>query len=218
MTSSRAARPRHAPTRVVGLTGSIGMGKTTTARQLRGMGFPVYDADAVVHRLLARGGAAVPRVRTHFPEAVRNNRVDRAVLGQIVYNNPQALAQLESLLHPLVNAARDAWIAARQKDGEPVVFLDIPLLFEVGWDRACDAVIVVTAPEAVQTQRVLARPGMTRQRLQDILSHQMADADKRARADFLVNTGEGLAHSRRDLRRILECVLSPTFRTRKKAC
>lgn len=208
-------QPALPPTKVIGLTGSIGMGKTTTARQLRGMGFPVYDADAVVHRLLARGGAAVPLVRTHFPAAVRDNRVDRAVLGQLVYQDPQALARLESLLHPCVNAARDSWIAAKRRAGAPVVFLDIPLLFEVGWDRYCDAVMVVTAPESVQTARVLARPGMTRKRLADILSRQMPDAEKRASADFLINTGEGLARSRRDLREVLGRILSPTFRKRK---
>lgn len=176
----------------VGLTGSIGMGKSTAAGMLRRLGAPLFDADAEVHRLLGPGGAAVAAVEAAFP-GVRNaaGAIDRRKLGEQVFGRPEALRRLEAILHPAVRNAELAFIARGRARRLDLVVLDIPLLFETQADRLCDAVIVVSAPAWLQRERVLRRPGMSPARLAGILSAQMADRDKRRLADFVVETGLG---------------------------
>lgn len=197
-------RRRHRRPIVLGLTGSIGMGKSTAADMLRRMGVPLHDADAAVHRLMARGGAAVPEIARAFPDAVVDGAVDRGRLGALVFNDRAALRRLEAILHPRVRQAARDFIKRQRRRGVPVVVLDIPLLFETGGERLCDAVVVVSAPRFVQEARVLRRPGMTRERLARIRAQQLPDAEKRRRADFIVETGLGKLHTLRRLRRIVK--------------
>ena len=199
----QASRTRRRPV-VLGLTGSIGMGKSTAAAMLRSMGLAVHDADAAVHRLMARGGRAVPAIAEAFPEAIRDGAVDRRVLGPRVFEDPAALKRLEAILHPMVRAEAHRFIGARRYRGDDLVVLDIPLLFETGGETLCDAVAVVSAPRFVQEARVLTRPGMTREKLAGIRAQQLPDAEKRRRADFVVPTGLGRLHSLRSLRRIVK--------------
>lgn len=188
---------------VLGLTGSIGMGKSTVAAILRRLRVPVHDADAAVHRLLARGGAAVAKVAAAFPDALGAGAIDRTALGRIVFDNPAALARLERILHPLVRNEEARFLAAQRRAGETIVALDIPLLFETGGEKRCDAVIVVTAPRRVQRGRVLGRRGMTAAKLAGIEARQLSDAEKRRRADYLVPTGLGKRESFRRVARIV---------------
>jgi dephospho-CoA kinase len=188
---------------VVGLTGSIGMGKSTAAALLRRLGVPVHDADAAVHRLLGRGGAAVKAVAAAFPGTARKAGIDRAALGRRVFGDAASLRRLEDILHPLVRADTDRFLRRMAARRVPLVVLDIPLLFESGGARRCDAVIVVSAPAFLQRARVLARPGMSEARLAAILAKQMPDGEKRRRADFVVPTGLG---RRLTLRRLAEIV------------
>lgn len=171
---------------LLGLTGGIGMGKTTTAAKFAAHGVPVWDADAAVHRLYAPGGAAVPGVGALFPSAVTAAGIDRKLLSQLLAAAPRRLAELEAVVHPLVADDRAAFVAAHAD--APVVLLDIPLLFETGADAQMDGVAVVSAPAEVQRERVLSRPGMTPETLDLILSRQMPDADKRARATWIIPT------------------------------
>jgi dephospho-CoA kinase len=193
--------------RVLGLTGGIGMGKSTVLRALRRSGLAVWDADRAVHRLYARGGAAVAAVAALVPEAVRDGAVDRAALGAAVLADRSLLARLEALVHPLVRRAEARFIAAARRARARAAVLDIPLLYETGGERRVDAVIVVSAPRAVQLRRVLARPGMTQERLAAILARQMPDREKRRRADLVVPTGLSrgfaLARLRRGLPRLM---------------
>lgn len=186
---------------VIGLTGSIGMGKSTAADMLRTMGVPVHDSDAAVHGLLARGGAGVAPVAARFPEAFNHKAqaIDRAALGKVIFADDDKRRALEGILHPLVRSAQDAFIRAQQRAGRDMVALDIPLLFETGAEQRVDVTIVVTAPAHIQRQRVLARPGMTEEQFQARLSRQMSDAEKRRRADYVVQTGIGRAHTQRAL-------------------
>lgn len=170
----------------LGLTGGIGMGKTTTAAMFARRGVPVWDADAAVHRLYATGGAAVEPVAALFPSALGPEGIDRAVLKGLLAEAPGRLAQLEAVVHPLVAADRAAFLADRA--GAPVVLLDIPLLFETGADAYMDGIAVVSAPPEIQRARVLARPGMDEGTLSLILSRQMSDADRRARATWIIPT------------------------------
>ena len=170
----------------LGLTGGIGMGKTTTAAMFARRGVPVWDADAAVHRLYAKGGAAVGPVAALFPSALGPEGIDRAVLKGLLAEAPDRLAQLEAVVHPLVAADRAAFLADRA--GAPVVLLDIPLLFETGADAYMDGIAVVSAPPEIQRARVLARPGMDEGTLSLILSRQMSDADRRARATWIIPT------------------------------
>ena len=188
---------------VLGLTGSLGMGKTTAAAMLRTLGVPVHDADRAVHRLLARGGAAVAPVTAAFPGVEKGGAIDRTALGRRVFGNPQELRRLERILHPLVRREEQQFLKRMRARRVPVVALDIPLLFETGGERRCDKVIVVTAPPFIQRARVMARPGMTEARFRAVLAQQMPDAEKRRRADFVVPTGLGRAVTQRHLRRIL---------------
>jgi dephospho-CoA kinase len=179
---------------VIGLTGSIGMGKTETARMFARLGVPVHNADAAVHELYEPGGAAVPLIAQAFPDCVSHGRVDRSCLAARV-RDTAALARLETIVHPLVALAQQAFIAQAAEDGAEMVVLDVPLLYETGAEARMDAVVVVTAPEDVQRMRVLARPGMTEAMLDRILERQMPDVEKRGRAHFVVETGTGFDHA-----------------------
>ena len=189
---------------VLGLTGSIGMGKSTTAALFRSLGAPVHDADATVHGLY-RGGAA-PLIETAFPGTVVDGVVDRAALGRQVLGRPERLKELERLVHPLVREAEMAFLARAAAGGALLAVLDIPLLFETGGDARCDAVVVVTAPPEVQRERVRARPGMSDEKLAAILAQQMPDARKRGKAHFLVDTSRGLDAAERQVRAILRAL------------
>lgn len=187
---------------VLGLTGSIGMGKSTTAKLFRDEGIPVFDADAAVHDLYA--GAAVSQIGKRFPSAVKNGVVDRAMLAQSVIGNADALADLEKIIHPLVRSAELDFIQHHRGRGSKIVLLDIPLLFESDGDALCDKIIVVTAPADVQRERVLARDGMTLEKYNGLLARQMSDADKRAKADFIVFTDKGIEDARQQVRKVLQ--------------
>ena len=189
---------------VLGLTGSLGMGKTTTARFFAEEGVPVHDADAVVHRLYE--GEAVSAIEAAFPGTTAAGKVDRDKLAARVLGDDAALKRLEAIVHPLVHAAERRLLAEAAARGEKVAVLDIPLLFETGSDRRVDAVVVVSAPPEVQRARVLARPGMTVGKLEAILAKQMPDAEKRRRADFVVDTSRGFEAARAQVRAILDAV------------
>ena len=190
---------------ILGITGSIGMGKSTAAGMVRRLGVPVHDADRVVHGLLARGGAAVRAVEAAFGAGVIDDgAVDRPRLGARVFGDPQALKALEGILHPLVRLAERRFLALSAARREPLVALDIPLLFETGAERRLDATLVVTAPAFVQRARVLARRGMSGEKLDAILKRQTPDREKRARADFLLMTGLGKGPALRRLVRIVK--------------
>ena len=188
---------------VVGLTGSIGMGKSTTSAMFRDEGVPVYDADAAVHEIYAPGGAAVGPIEAAFPGVTGPNGIDRALLSARVVGKPEELKRLESIVHPLIGQSRAAFFEDAVAKGADIVVLDIPLLFETGGEKAVDAVVVVTAPADVQRSRVLGREGMDEAKLDAILARQMADAEKCARAHFVVDTGQGLDHARAQVRNIL---------------
>lgn len=179
---------------VVGLTGSIGMGKSATARMFAEAGVPVHDSDEAVHRLYA--GAAAPLVEAAFPRTTVDGVVDRARLGGHVLGNPEALKKLEAIVHPLVRADADAFLARHRAAGAPLAMLDIPLLFETGGRERVDKVVVVSAPADIQRARVLARPGMTEQKLEQILARQVPDARKRRLADFVIDTGHSFEQTR----------------------
>jgi dephospho-CoA kinase len=190
----RVGQPGRKPL-LVGLTGSIGMGKTETARLFAGLGIPVYSADDVVHALYDKGGAAVERIGRAFPGTVRDGRVDRERLSARLVGDESAFKRLESIVHPLVREAERDFLAAAEKRGEALVVLDIPLLFETGGDSRMDAVIVVSAPASVQRRRVLARAGMTVEKLEAVHARQVPDAEKRAKADFVIETDKGQEHA-----------------------
>ncbi len=194
--------------KIIGLTGSIGMGKSTIAAMFAALGVPIFDADAAVHTLYAPGGRAVPLIRAVFPEAVRpNGSVDRAVLGQHMRSDPLNLEVLTSFIHPWVGDMRRAFLEAARAAGAEAVLFDIPLLFETGGESQVDATIVVSAPESVQRERVLARPGMTDALFESLLSRQMPDAKKRKRADYVISTANGRDGSRAVVERILTEIL-----------
>lgn len=186
---------------ILGLTGSLGMGKSTTAKFFAAEGVPVHDADAAVHRLYE--GEAVPLIEAAFPGTTAAGKVDRDKLAQRVLGDATAIAELEAIVHPLVAAARDDFLRETENSGAPLAVLDIPLLYETGGDRLCDAVVVVSAPAELQRQRAFERPGMTQEKLAAILAKQMSDAEKRARADFVVDTSQGFEAARAQVREIL---------------
>jgi dephospho-CoA kinase len=188
---------------VIGLTGSIGMGKTTTAALFAEAGAKIYDADAEVRGLYAPGGAAVAPIEAAFPGATHDGAVDRTLLSQRVLSDPAALARLNAIVWPLMRGARATFFDLAKEGKAPCVVLDIPLLLESGGERGLDAVVVASAPAATQRERVLARQGMTEAKFDAILAAQMSDAEKRAKADFVVDTGQGIEHARRQVAGIL---------------
>ncbi|HWC63983.1 MAG TPA: dephospho-CoA kinase [Rhizomicrobium sp.] len=191
---------------VIGLTGSIAMGKSQTAGLFAEEGIPVHDADAVIHQLYGKGGAAVDKIAAAFPEAVKDGAVDRKILSGLVATNPDALKRLEMLVHPLVAASREAFEAAARARGDDIVLLDIPLLFETGLEGTLDAVVVASAPGRVQRERALARPGMSEEKFAALVSRQMPDVEKRARAHFVVVTDKGVEHARQQVKMILAAI------------
>lgn len=186
---------------VLGLTGSIGMGKSTAAKMFREAGVPVHDSDEAVHRLYA--GKAAPLIEAAFPGVTRDGTVDRALLGQRVLGDAAALKALEGIIHPLVRADADAFLAGNREAGEPLAVLDIPLLFETGGRGRVDKVVVVSAPAEQQRERVLARHGMTEEKFESILAKQVPDAEKRRLADYVVDTGSGFDVTREAIRAII---------------
>jgi len=197
---------------VLGLTGSIGMGKSTAAKFFAEAGVPVHDADAAVHRLYE--GAAVAPIERAFPGVSSGGKVDRDKLAQRVLGNASALRQLEAIVHPLVRVDSERFLADAERNGAPVVLLDIPLLFETKGEDRVDAIVVVSAPTEMQRERILSRPGMTAEKFEAILAKQMPDAEKRARADFIVDSSQGLDYARAQVHAILQKV--PALPIRRK--
>ena len=195
---------------VVGLTGSLGMGKSTTAGFFAEEGVPVHNADATVHRLYA--GEAAPMIETAFPGTTVGGVVDRDRLARRVLGDTEALRRLETVVHPLVRREEERFLAAAQAAGAAVAVLDIPLLFETGGDKRCDVVVVVSAPAAVQHARAMERPGMTEEKFQAIIAKQVPDSDKRRRADFVVDSSQGLDSARAQVRAILRQVAGMPLR------
>jgi dephospho-CoA kinase len=189
--------------RVIGLTGSIGMGKSTTAAMFREAGIPVYDADAAVHAAYDVGGIAVEPVGKAFPGVVKAGRVDREALRQAVLGSPEALKRLNAIVHPLIGRDRAGTFEAAKASGADMIIMDVPLIFETGGEKNMDAVIVVSAPADMQRERVLAREGMTPERLEAILAQQVPDAEKRARAHYVVDTSQGLEAARAQVAKII---------------
>lgn len=189
---------------ILGLTGSLGMGKSTTATFFAEEGVPVHDADAAVHRLYA--GEAAPLIEEAFPGTTVDGKVDREKLGKAVLSNEGAIKKLERIVHPLVRADEERFLREAEQSGAKVAVLDIPLLFETGGDRRCDAVVVVSAPAEVQRARAFERPGMTDAKFQALLAKQMPDAEKRARADFVVDSSRGFEAAHEQVREILRKV------------
>jgi dephospho-CoA kinase len=195
---------------ILGLTGSVGMGKSVTAKFFAEEGVPVHDADAAVHRLYE--GNAVAPIEAAFPGTTADGKVDRVKLGNRVLGDPAALLSLERIVHPLVRRQEERFLAEAEKGGAPIAVLDIPLLFETGGQKRCDAVVVVSAPAEVQRERVMARPGMTAEKFAAILAKQMPDAEKRAKADFIVDSSKGFEAAQQQVRDILASIR--TKRTR----
>jgi dephospho-CoA kinase len=201
---------------MVGLTGSIGMGKSETLKLFRRLGIPVYDADAAVHALYEKGGAAVAPIAASFPEAVRDERVDRVRLAQRVAVDEAAFKRLEAIVHPLVRQIQNDFLDRVAASGEDIAVLDIPLLYETGGDKRMDAVVVVSAPQEIQRARVMSRPGMTLEKLESIHARQVPDAEKRAKADFVIETGEGIEHAFAEVKRVA-AALKARAAARKKS-
>lgn len=196
---------------VLGITGSIGMGKSTVSRMLVDMGIPVHDADAAVHKLLAADGAGVAPVGALFPEALKQDElgrdyIDRQTLGRSVFADRQKKKALEDILHPMVRAESDAFKDENRKKGVAMVALDIPLLFETGGENRVDVTICVSAPNDVQRERVLARPGMTAEKFDRIVAGQLPDAEKRRRADYVIETGCDIEETKRQVQRVIDAI------------
>lgn len=201
---------------VIGLTGSIGMGKSVTAGLFRDAGCPVWDADQAVHGLYAPGGAGTGPVAEAFPEVMDpEGGVDRRRMAARVQSDPEAFARLEAIVHPLVGADRERFLTAARASGAKAAVLDIPLLFETGREHDVDAVVVVSAPAHVQRARVLSRPGMTPERFEALHARQIPDAEKRARADFVIDTSRGVEPARAEVRYVLARVTAPGWRSRR---
>lgn len=197
----------------VGLTGSIGMGKSTVLSMFAGEGAATWNADDAVHRLYAKGGAGTKMVATRFPAAIAGDAVDRAVLSALVIDEPSALADLEMLIHPLVSADRARFLDDAARAGVDIAVLDIPLLFEKGLEKYFDAVVVVSAPADIQRARVMARTGMSERKFRAILMKQTPDAEKRRRADYVVNTGASIESTRKEVRAVMRDLRTRFFPT-----
>jgi dephospho-CoA kinase len=189
---------------VLCLTGSLGMGKSATAKMFAEAGVPVNDADAVVHELYA--GVAAPLIEAAFPGSTADGKVDRQKLAAMVINDKAALKRLEQIVHPLVGAVRDKFLSDAKASNTPIVLLDIPLLFEIGGESRCNAIVVVSAPADVQRARAMQRPGMTEEKFNALVAKQVPDAEKRKRADFIVDTSRGFDHARAQVRDILDAI------------
>jgi dephospho-CoA kinase len=200
---------------ILGLTGSIGMGKSATAAMFRARGVPVHDADAAVHALYR--GEAAPLIEAAFPGTVTDCVVDRAKLGPVVLGQPAQLKRLEAIVHPLVRRAEQTFLAKTEREGHPLAVFDVPLLLETGGEARCDAVLVVTASAEVQRARVLARPGMTEAIFATVVAKQMSDAEKRRRAHFVVNTGHGFSHAEAQIWAILSALAGRPGGVRRRA-
>ena len=190
---------------VLGLTGSIGMGKSTTARMFVEQGVPVHDSDEAVHRLYA--GVAAPLVEAAFPGTTKDGVVDRPLLAARILGDADAISRVEAIVHPLVRADADTFLARARASGAPIAVLDIPLLFETSGTGRVDKVVVVTAPAEVQRERVLARPGMTEEKFRAILARQVPDAEKRRQADFIVDSSQGMEAARDQVRAIIDALV-----------
>ena len=188
--------------KIVALTGSIGMGKSTTSAMFKDLGVPIWDADAAVHRLYSAGGAAVAPLQALIPDAIGPDGVDRAVLTSKILQDPALLKQIEAIVHPLVGKDRADFLADARSAGAPLVMVDVPLLFETGGQAYVDAVIVVSCPPDMQRARVLARPGMTEEKFESILARQTPDDVKRAKSDFVIDTGLGLDAAREQVGKV----------------
>lgn len=193
----------------LGLTGSIGMGKSTTARMFAESGIPVFDSDAIVHELYAPGGEAVEPVGKAFPGVVDDSGISREKLSAALAGDPSGFDRLNAIVHPLVAARRARFLEEAESGGKTLVVFDIPLLYETGGEAAVDGILVVTAPADVQAARVLQRPGMTRRKFDQILSRQLPDAEKRARADFTIDTSQGLEAARKDVEELIAKLSRP---------
>ena len=193
---------------VIGLTGSIGMGKSTVAGLLRRMGYPMYSADAAVHNTLKKGGKAVAPVARLFPETLKRGGIDRKLLGRAVFGQAKELRQLEQIIHPLLRRRERAFLQQARKAKARAAILEIPLLFETGAEKRCDITFCVTAPRAIQKARVLARPGMSEEKLRAILKRQMPNAEKCRKADYIIPTGKGLEITRKRLQKLMDGLLS----------
>lgn len=189
---------------IIGLTGSIGMGKSTTAQILRKMGFPIYSADMAVHALLKKGGPAVAPVAKLFPESLKRGAINRKILGNSVFGKPQKLKNLEKIIHPLLRKSEKDFLKKAKYNNKIAAILEIPLLFETGADKRCDLSLCVTAPRAIQKARVLSRPHMSEERFRAILARQMPDAQKRKKADFVISTGVSKAATEQLLRSLFK--------------
>jgi len=189
---------------VLCLTGSLGMGKSATAKMFAEAGVPVHDSDAVVHDLYA--GEAAPLIEAAFPGSTAGGKVDRQKLAAIVINDKTALKRLEGIVHPLVGAARSRFLSDAGISDTPIVLIDIPLLFEIGGESRCDAIVVVSAPAEMQQARAMQRPGMTEEKFTALVAKQVPDAEKRRRADFIVDTSQGFDHARAQVRDILDAI------------
>lgn len=189
---------------IVGLTGSIGMGKSETARMFKERGIPVFDADAVVHTLQAKGGRAIPAIADAFSGVVNDGVLDRQKLGALVFADSTAKKKLEDIIHPMVAEERVRFFKRAEAEDAPFVVLDVPLLFETGGNKKCDKVVVVSAPADVQRTRVLARPGMTLEKFDHIIGQQTPDTEKRAAADYIIETDKGLPHAEVAVSKIIE--------------
>lgn len=201
---------------LVGLTGSIGMGKSETAKMFRALGVPVYDADAAVHKLYEKGGKAVEPIRAAFPSAIVDGAVDRKALSRCVLGLPEEMKKLEAIVHPLVGEAQMNFLRENMEAGEHMVVLDIPLLYETGGETRVDVVVVVSAPYDLQKTRVLARPDMDEAKFAAIHAKQVPDAEKRKRADFIVESDKGLDHARIQVETIVEALKSREGRVLKE--
>ena len=193
---------------IIGLTGGIGMGKSTIAKQFADCGVSVLDSDEIVHQLLGKNGKAVAKVAELFPNTLKENQIDRKILGQIDFADKEKLNQLEEILHPLVREAQEEFIQQARKNKENLIILDIPLLFETDSYKICHYTIVATASESVQKQRVLARPNMTEEKFHRIIAQQMPDKEKCSRADFVINTEFGKDKSLEEVKEILAKIKS----------
>lgn len=201
---------------LIGLTGSIGMGKSETAKMFARLGIPVNDSDANVHALYEPGGAAVPEIEKMFPGTVQDGRVDRGLLTKALAADPSGFKKLEAIVHPLVARTQSDFLAKAERDGADIVVLDIPLLFETGGHTRVDAVVVASAPSHIQRARVLERPGMTEEKLDQILARQMPDEEKRAKAHFVVVTDKGLHHAFEQVQMIVKTLREKIATEKKK--